>query len=447
MPITRILLVSLCCAFGTLMTLAHSRHQMLHHNAPTLSSTALKQDAQRMFNNFTVHKEHPDWESWDDQCDLHLLEGCPSAAMPPCKGVAASSDNQRSGNLSLHLAHALQRPPQEVLSAQTLEDGSPSPRPYSVLQTIFYNRPAAHAIRKYVLYSKTCLDNMLQSSVKTGFPTIPDGFEGNSIIVKTSWELIKPRKHAANPNLYGSLGLYSTPQYSGNDASVPNAIGQLNGVGQWSHTQVDISDTDRCTVKQPEDIYSLGCFYSRKVTKEDYQNIPHDARVDPNLDELECFSNCYLILVGVHIMSSDVPSWTWMTFWWSAKPEIEKRLGFNKWQFFDVNATRTNTDYVANPYLEGWTTGMKSNCLECHRFAAYDGVNRTQTRFTLGEPHPDGKGGLLPVATDLHDPEAAFHNSLQTHFLWTIPTNQNGKLTTPGAQAPKTQAVVSSHSR
>lgn len=43
---------------------------------------------------------------------------------------------------------------------------------------------------------------------------------------------------------------------------------------------------------------------------------------------------CYLILVGIHIMTRETPNWVWMTFWWSNQwwddPHLSPNVQ-NKW--------------------------------------------------------------------------------------------------------------------
>jgi hypothetical protein len=167
---------------------------------------------------------------------------------------------------------------------------------------------------------------------------------------------------------------------------------------------------------------------------------------------------CYLILVGVHIMTRETPNWLWMTYWWTSKwwdghPGVGQVQ--DKWDLFDSKATANNTDPVANPYLEGTTSGMYSNCMECHRHAVFHpGITSAaqqpiQTRYFSGKAGVDINQPLqihsqdpLPLSKipnrlrDLQSPSCYFAGALQTHFLWTIAVHSSsGQPTDPCGSA------------
>ncbi len=128
------------------------------------------------------------------------------------------------------------------------------------------------------------------------------------------------------------------------------------------------------------------------------------------------------------------------------KAEIYRTL--LKWDLLQSNATANNLDRVANPYLEGSTSGMNSNCLECHRHAVYRKGGKSDLlnardgtitqRFFTGIAGMDHQPPITiafdtsnperlvlppkidPRVRDLQAPACYFAGALQTHFLWTI---------------------------
>jgi len=278
-------------------------------------------------------------------------------------------------------------------------------------------------------------------------------FSSDAIVVKTFWETIQPSQLpglAINANLWQKgkppdlVGRYSSLTAFSDDNFV-----DLTKEDSCSRTTVDHDDSGNPGIHP---VYSLGCFYHRRVgpgfAAHSEPSAQHDIS-DPFCD-VSPGQHCYLILVGVHVMTRETPNWLWMTFWWSTEwwsSHPNHANVRNRWMLFHANATANNTDPVANPYLEGITSGMASNCLECHRHAVvhpgygsvagpsdliqyFSGVAGTDSdaalNFDPATSHPDGlfpplKPEQIPsVARDINGPPCYFSAALQTHFLWTI---------------------------
>ncbi|MBV9354239.1 MAG: hypothetical protein JO023_01805 [Chloroflexi bacterium] len=148
------------------------------------------------------------------------------------------------------------------------------------------------------------------------------------------------------------------------------------------------------------------------------------------------------LLVAMHVTTKEIPNWTWQTFWWAAVPD-SPRYGADRpseipepWSHYDMDAayymTAPATDprgvplVVFNPYLEtnlegcvpdganppcpsgqiAWT-GVHSNCMTCHRMAAWGGT---------GKSPPYWPDGAIPP-----DDHQLFDGYTKTDFLWSIP--------------------------
>lgn len=139
----------------------------------------------------------------------------------------------------------------------------------------------------------------------------------------------------------------------------------------------------------------LSCFYSIHLA-------PDDLSKDANIEREEIrkdtssLGDPYLILLGFHVATREIPNWTWQTFWWSGRPGgpgdanhpfetqppvMQKALG-PQWSHFVMETTlgkppgdtKSQPEIVYNPYLEGLLTvqgATQSNCAGCHQYSAF----------------------------------------------------------------------------
>jgi len=169
---------------------------------------------------------------------------------------------------------------------------------------------------------------------------------------------------------------------------------------------------------QPIPAFPLSDFYSIKLSKDDA------AFLGPRAKEGD-----YVILVAMHVSSREIDNWTWQTFWWSFdKPEVPDASKVHVKAPFDHYQVAVGYSFMTapdnpqsltvtcfNPYLEAGfdpsafvyttgQTGIQSNCMSCHRTAAW--------------PGPD----QLYAANGVIDPSnpTIFAGKTKTDFLWGI---------------------------
>lgn len=196
-------------------------------------------------------------------------------------------------------------------------------------------------------------------------------------------------------------------------------------------------------------VVSLDDFYAIELTVEDSINFSQFAaesgddvgkgnQTDKDAILTMVRPGNYALLTAMHVTGKEIPNWTWQTFWWS--PDTQNPVfGADRpatigspWSNYNM---RTAYYMVAppgteqggeplisyNPYLEtnlsGKTPtalgdsvqwyGVFSNCMSCHRMAAYPGSFYTPNGF------------INPA-----DP-FRFSKNTKTDFLWSIPTRAN----------------------
>jgi hypothetical protein len=132
------------------------------------------------------------------------------------------------------------------------------------------------------------------------------------------------------------------------------------------------------------------------------------------------------LLVGMHVITKETPDWTWQTFWWSNDP-VRSALGRDRprsipapWSHYDMDVAYMMTRIAYNPYLETnlggrlpdsteWT-GVRTNCMSCHRRAAWQPLG--DTSFATPSYGPAGvvSGGDSSI----------FAGFVKTDYLWSI---------------------------
>ncbi len=395
------------------------------------SPAELKRHALSLFAQYTMSGK-PQWESWKDKCEVHLLDDC------------GQTDKGNEPPPQFHLDRSVQIPPQVEFANEILRLDSDKTKPAEVneknpvLQIVYYNDAAAASILNQRLFSGTILENrrkqLIQNQVSISDLTVPD-FDPGSVIVKTIWQAIFRDKDT-------STG-YKIFRTFNNGVKVMHDVfpHQLHPIVDWPFALVDTTQPEKCSQSKDNKgiyVYTLGCFLFHEISPEELKNIP-DAIIPSSIDPTLCVSHkCYLLFMGTHIMTRETPNWVWMTFWWTN--EGRPASISNKWDFFEAKASINNqlsdADQcshknqrstanrfsitnafcsIANPYLEGPTSGMDPNCLDCHRFAAYNPAFKVETAI-----RNFGVNASLAHSQNLQEPLCYFKDSLRTHFLWTI---------------------------
>jgi hypothetical protein len=133
------------------------------------------------------------------------------------------------------------------------------------------------------------------------------------------------------------------------------------------------------------------------------------------------------LLVAMHVITKETPDWTWQTFWWSNDPE-RSALGRDRprsigapWNHYDMDVAYTMTRIAFNPYLETnlggrlpgdsteWT-GVRTNCMSCHRRAAW-----RQSGDTSFVTPQYGPAGVISAGDS-----SIFAGFVKTDYLWSV---------------------------
>ncbi|MEQ1601994.1 MAG: hypothetical protein HOP04_02655 [Methylophilaceae bacterium] len=205
----------------------------------------------------------------------------------------------------------------------------------------------------------------------------------------------------------------------------------------------------------------------------------------PNISDIK--EGDYALLTSMHIATREVDDWTWQTFWWQPKdkqtsadlgipPDLKSRFLQKDWKplsYFKIGvgydyltpasrATHANEAIISsNPYLEGAFglpddlkavygakgkidgvnifirdaqdkaiapyvhegNGLKTNCMTCHKAAAYPADKLGNLPTTTQGRYPDY--GKLTGTEDL------FFGRLQTHFMWGVANKVTDRESTP----------------
>lgn len=297
--------------------------------------------------------------------------------------------------------------------------------------------------------SKTTLTKPDRNCIKT------NPLPSDSIAVKTIWATTSFWKTATGPDgsrINLSLGI---PLWQEGLTTVDPRYYETLAVSDWNTTaHIGLSKNgkrfpceqgkaytlDTSSGQQGSPYIPLGCFYSIKVTRKEWNDfvtaqgrtatIPKDAGGNP----------IYFILLGFHVTTKEIPDWTWQTFWWNGAVQSDSDSPFQmdptkpgamndpRWSHYKVDATygppadspaTYSPSSVKNPYLEGpLHYGMKSNCLACHQFAFFPKDQQTAgSYFHCGQ---DLGLGFFDQGCSAAQAEDYCASGVKTDFLWSL---------------------------
>lgn len=314
----------------------------------------------------------------------------------------------------------------------------------SVSESVSYSPAAA----KFALDNKIFMYTTLAAYQQKGMTQIPD-FPTDAITIKPVFKLIEKRKLDKN-------GLYAMTSWHG---PTDELIGYPER--KWgSCVYVDINNNGKgngsqdmqCTSPTPETTYNLTDFIHYTLNDEDayYYNKVFGTNAVPG---------DIAILVAMHVTSREVLRWTWQTFWWTPDPAnppspssaaiaAARPLSYLKgaashyamsvaYSMVDPDQPYTGGQSVGdtvigfNPYLEaGFDStvfvgsnsfvvkngvkiptyvGVRTNCMSCHIYAAFDKNNLNYSTYS-GDAY-----------VSLTDP--VFTGKVKVDFAWSIPFN------------------------
>lgn len=401
------------------------------------NETAIRAHAWAILSSLTADgtAQNPLWESpeWSSKRDL-------------CLGNAPCSAHAHNRNLL-----ALDIPIQSFV--ETTAVGNPSKHAFEV-SSVLYDPDAAGFIRtKKLAAQKTWVD--LNHSPDSASLQTSLNFPVGSIIVKEMWESIP----VCDPGTQLGHGCYAIiPVFD--SSKVKPGTQPLDWLA--SNVAVNTDPNIPCDFQkqypyvldgsQPpaSQWIPISCFHYRKVGPGvDASVAVNSGQIVNNVATPEIGQ--YIVLVGFHLITAELPDWTWSTFWWT-KPDVDTggRAGqpdsiahSATWALYSMDtmlsgSKPTNTPgaprIIYNPYLEGpQKNGTDSNCITCHSHAVFrNGVagyvaddisNSLKPRCLQIDPANTG------CTTDTFRDDADFFSgATRTHMLWSLATKQD-----PGA--------------
>jgi hypothetical protein len=302
--------------------------------------------------------------------------------------------------------------------------------PFSpVLSKEYFNAPAfTHITHNHLNDGKerTKLNCALGAAVPEERQIRPS-FPTSAVVLKTMWRVVSGKQLTALPVWDPES---NSAQPDGND---PDSV--ILPAGRWARFVAVDPDPKHDAGERYADVFTsdgliqqahvvpLSSFYSIRIdanTLGTAAELTHQA-ADPG---------DYLVLVGMHVTTKEIPNWLWATFWWHDRPDrgpfASQRPSTVRGEWrnylmniaYDMNEPRESdgTPRIAfNPYLETLQEGgTTSNCMSCHILATSPKQNQATIR------------GVVSVG----DPKL-FRNRIRLDFLWSL-TDDNDATTCSG---------------
>ncbi|HLJ93417.1 MAG TPA: hypothetical protein VKU02_09535 [Gemmataceae bacterium] len=346
----------------------------------------------------------PIYETWWDADEVLLAPGLRKAALP---GI-------RRFHRPVQFRHAAK--------ARSATVPEPSRLPNTLFDIVKYNDDIKKHVDQFKYYDHTVLDG-INDNWPQGTPIADrklQDFPDTSVMLKPVYRRVSGTAVTILPYWAGPVNS-TTPSTPGPTtwtkkmAVVPPDCGLALGAVKIREGGEDLPAVP------------VNQFYNIKLTKEEA------AALNPPAKEGD-----YMILVGMHVSSREIDNWTWQTFWWSfEKPAIPPAVKYRVQAPFDhyqvaVGYTfmtgrggdnQDNPDSLPtvcfNPYLEAnfgndvfirpGQLGIESNCMSCHRCAAWPATSATQQNPNY-------------IANGLVDPgdPTVFAGKTKTDFSWGV---------------------------
>jgi hypothetical protein len=298
-----------------------------------------------------------------------------------------------------------------------------------ILTYTLYNAAAYNHIRRNRLQLRSELETLRKTGTAdatfAGNRSVP-AFPSQAIVLKTAWWPVAQHNYTALPVWDPEL---NPPRYRG------------NGYIGWRRVvAVDPDNRSRAATTVSIDFAGRSFPNARRVALESLYHVVVDAELagrtmrDKDARKAALIAlgrplqeGDFLVLVGAHLATREIPDWVWGTFWWHDRPDLGPfamdRPSELKppWRNYlmqaaldaDKPAAADGGPHICfNPWLEGRFPdgghggGVTSNCVSCHRRASYPAID------------------YLPVTRGAPDPgnDAAYATGrLRTNFLWSIP--------------------------
>ena len=275
--------------------------------------------------------------------------------------------------------------------------------------------------------------NRSRPSTPVAARRIPD-FPARSIVLKTDWRVVSPCANFGGKNVIGV--------WDRNLA--PSGLGTPPSYNEWEKVvHVQTADEDRrlgiirnsvqCQSQDPppgDTPTPIASFYHFRVTPENLGEI----NLVPGVNGGALIDD-YVVLVGIHVITREIPDWVWATFWWYPTTDApnfgdDRPVSLENstaWRHYLMDTTLSEQTPLEqqcvptgspcrakicfNPYLEvAQPNGFASNCMTCHAKAVY--------------PPPDDRD-LPQVRGTIPAESYYFLRSTKLSFLWSLSLNAN----------------------
>jgi len=259
-----------------------------------------------------------------------------------------------------------------------------------LLSLVLFNPAADRHIRENGLFRRATLDS-INARFDPGTPLaqrqIPP-FPRDAMAMKTVWAVVR------------EAGITPISVWDGGDAGEGE-----NPPARWPRT----------VAVDPSLPGSLDRFYHVRIAPQDIASV---RAIDPDARPGD-----YLILLGLHLTTKEIPDWVWTTYWWHDRPDegpyaADRPAALaGPWRNYLMDVAYSmetpreadGTPNIAfNPYFEVFPAGTRSNCMACHQGAVWTA---------------SGAPPFLPVtrgARVANDPR--FAGATRLDFMWSIAT-------------------------
>jgi hypothetical protein len=322
-------------------------------------------------------ERYPTFETWVDEFTVFPQRSplAAAAAPAPPSGAAAKEPAHRFTRPK-QLLHRPGRPRRAAAAAPSTTPATPRVVTVKYTKEIYDNVWSHH-------YNQTAvMQDLNESWTKTSPPTpladrkVQD-FDDQSIMLKPTYQIISGTSASLVPYWAG-------PSFSSN----PSAPAFTT----WTNKMLVVPPGLPPVKIVGVPVVPVDDFYHFKLNKQEAEYI--NSMQQGTFQEGD-----YAILVAMHVSSREIDNWTWQTFWWSIdKPKIPERVRARvaaPFDHYDVAvgySFTTGPDSVSglnvvcyNPYLEAdfdnstfekpGQLGIESNCMSCHRAAAWPAPN------------------------------------------------------------------------
>jgi hypothetical protein len=309
----------------------------------------------------------------------------------------------------------------------------------SIRSNVLFNATACEHIRKFRLYDKEVLEKRVAMFYKTPVDAPPEerdipSFPAASIVTKAFWLTIDA---------------------AGSDITVWDSTDPTGAICRPACARmIEVRPANKgeaCNLANLKNGPVLSsCFYNIPVTKENQGTFKSSITVEPG---------DVLVLVGLHIITKEIPDWVWSTFWWNpqanqgrfAADKFDQKIIKGVWRNYLMDTTFsmetpresqqqrksaslktgciqigcTSTESPSakicfNPYLEGNLPdrGQLSNCMNCHKQATFHGI--------VPDPRGLPRRGYLDSAASCFSPENM--QLMRLDYLWSLAPLEDASL-------------------